>query len=246
MAVTTREELKQYCLRKLGAPALNIDVTDAQLEDRISDALDLFKEQHFDGIDVVYYKHQVTAQDKINRYITMPDNILGAIHLFPIQSTGGRVGDIFDVQYQIAMNDLYNLTTVSMVPYVLTMTQLEVINQILVGQVPIRYNKVGQKLYLDMSWNRVAEGQWLVIEAHQVVDPADAPALWNDRWLLAYATALIKRQWGTNLSKFVGVRLPGDIMLNGPLIFQQAEDEIEQLREELMDRYSWPVIGFVG
>jgi hypothetical protein len=246
MAVTTREELKSYCLRRLGAPTIKIDVTDQQAEDRIDDAIALFHEYHFDGVDHIYYKYQITDTDKINKYITMPANILGAIRVFPIQGSAGRVGDIFDVQYQIAMNDLYNLTNVSIVPYVITMTHLETLNQLLVGEIPVRYNKIGQRFYIDTNWNRFATGAWLLIEAYQVVDPVQYPTMWKDRWLQAYTTALIKQQWGANLSKFSGVQLPGGITLNGPLIYQQASDEVARLTEELHENYQMPIVGMFG
>jgi hypothetical protein len=146
-------------------------------------------------------------------------------------------GDMFDIRYQIAMNDLYNLTTVSMVPYVMTMTHLNVMNEILIGQVPIRSNRRAGKVWLDMDWDRTV-GKFLLIEAHQLVDPEEFTDVWNEHWLKKYATALIKRQWGANLGKFKGMTLPGGMQVNGGEIYLQALNEIEMIERELKEDYT--------
>lgn len=242
MSIQSREEFIEYCLRSLGKPVINIDVHEDQLEDRISEALGKYAEYHFDGTEHVYLKHQVSAQDKINKYIEIPDNIVGAVKIFPLQGTATTGGDIFDVRYQIAMSELYNLTTVSLVPYVMTMTRLNEMNELLVGQVPVRFNRRAGKLWLDMEWNKVPLGHYIVIEAYQLVDPEEFADVWNDNWLKHYATALIKRQWGTNLSKFANMQLPGGIALNGREILQEAKSEIAELDEQLKTNYTMPLL----
>jgi hypothetical protein len=242
MSIQSREEFGEYCLRALGKPVININVHADQLEDRIDEALGKYAEYHFDGTEHVYMKHQVTAQDKINKYIEIPDNIVGAVKIFPLQGTATTGGDIFDVRYQIAMNDLYNLTTVSIVPYVMTMTRLNEMNELLVGQIPVRFNRLAGKLWLDMDWNKVPLGHYIIIEAYQLVDPEEFADVWNDSWLKHYATAVIKKQWGANLSKFANMQLPGGISLNGREIQQEAKSEISELEEQLKTNYTMPLL----
>lgn len=244
--ISSRTDFHEYCLRKLGKPVIDINVTDDQVNDRIDEALKLYWEQHYDGQNQIYYKKQITQEDIDNRYITMPENIIGAVNVFPFTGPGGRMGDIFDIQYQIALNDLYNLTTVSIVPYVMTMTHLNVLQDILVGTPPFRYNRHGNKLYIDTNWNKFNVGEYLLVEAYEVLDPEFYADVWSDRWFINYATALIKLQWGNNLSKFTGVQLPGGVMLNGPGIVQSAEQEIANLNEELRDKYAMPCMDYVG
>ena len=216
MAVpTTRDEFKEYCLRKLGKPVIEINVDEDQVEDRIDEALRYYWDYHFDGTDKVYYKHQVTEQDKTNKYITVPENIIGAVRVFPIADPMVRSDDLFNIRYQIALNDLYTLTSVSMVPYYMVMEHLALITEMLVGQQPIRFNRHKNRVYVDMDWGMINVGEFLLIEAYEVVDPADWSQIWSDRWLQNYTTEKIKYQWGSNLTKFVGMSLPGGVQFNG-------------------------------
>ena len=202
MAVpTSRAEFKENCLRRLGKPVIEINVDDDQVDDRIDEALRYYWDYHFDGSEKVFYKHQVTAQNKIDKYITLPENILGAVSIFDLGSALG-VNNLFNIRYQIALNDLYTLTSVSMIPYYMAMQHIQFLEYILVGKQPIRYNRHTNKLYLDMDWDRVDVGQYLVVEAYEVVNPDTYTDAWSDRWLLRYGACLIKQQWGTNLKKF--------------------------------------------
>ena len=247
MAVpTTRATFKDYCLRRLGAPVIEINVDDDQVEDRIDDALRYYWDYHFDGAEKLYYKHAITPQDKENKYITMPENIIGVVNLFSIADPSIRSDDLFNIRYQIALNDLYTLTSVSMVPYFLVMENLALISEMLVGKQPIRYNKNMNKLYCDMDWGRLNEGEYLLVEAYQVVDPDLYPDVWKDRWMMQYATALIKRQWGSNLTKFTGMQLPGGLTFNGQKIYDDAVREIEDLEKNMISSYSLPVADMVG
>lgn len=245
-APTTRTEFKNYCLRRLGAPVIEINVDDDQVEDRIDDALRYYWDYHFDGAEKLYYKHAITPQDKENKYITMPENIIGVVNLFSIADPSIRSDDLFNIRYQIALNDLYTLTSVSMVPYFLVMENLALISEMLVGKQPIRYNKNMNKLYCDMDWGRLNEGEYLLVEAYQVVDPDLYPDVWKDRWMMQYATALIKRQWGSNLTKFTGMQLPGGLTFNGQKIYDDAVREIEDLEKNMISSYSLPVADMVG
>ena len=243
---TTRTEFKNYCLRRLGAPVIEINVDDDQVDDRIDDALRYYWDYHFDGTEKMYYKHQVTSTDRTNKYIIIPENIIGAVRVFSIADPSIKTDDLFNIRYQIALNDLYTLTSVSMVPYYMVMQHLGVIAELLVGQQPIRYNRHMNKLYVDMDWNKIKDGEYLLIEAYQIVDPEDYSNVWKDQWLMRYTTALIKRQWGSNLTKFTGMTLPGGIQFNGEKIYNDAVQEIAFLEQEMINSYSLPVSDMVG
>ncbi len=247
MAVpTSRAEFKAYCLRKLGAPVLEINVDDDQIEDRIDETLRYYWDYHFDGSDKTYYKHQVTEQNKTDGYITLPENIIGAVRVFPIADPIVRSDDLFNIRYQIALNDLYTLTSVSMVPYYMTMEHLALISELLVGQQPIRYTRHKDRLYVDMDWDKIKAGEYLLVEAYEVIDPDTWTDVWADRWLQNYASAKIKYQWGSNLTKFTGMSLPGGVQFNGEKILEDARQEIEKMEQEMISSYSLPVSDMIG
>jgi hypothetical protein len=247
MAVpTTRTEFKEYCLRKLGKPVIEINVDDDQVEDRIDESLRYYWDYHFDGTEKLYYKHQVTEQNKTDKYITLPENIIGAVRVFPIADPNVRSDDLFNIRYQIALNDLYSLTSVSMIPYYMVMEQLALITEMLVGQQPIRYSRHKDRLYVDMDWGKINVGEFLLIEAYEVIDPSEYVDVWADRWLQNYVTAKIKYQWGSNLTKFTGMQLPGGVQFNGEKIFNDAQQEIEKMEAEMISSYSLPVSDMVG
>lgn len=247
MAVpATREDFKEYCLRKLGKPVIEINIDDDQIEDRIDEALRYYWDYHFDGTDKIYYKHQVTQTDKNNKYITVPENIIGAVRVFPIADPMVRSDDLFNIRYQIALNDLYTLSSVSMVPYYMVMEHLALISEMLVGQQPIRFNRHKNRVYIDMEWNNINIGEFLLIEAYEVVDPTEWSQVWSDRWLQNYTTAKLKYQWGSHLTKFTGVSMPGGVQFNGERILSDAEAEIAKMEQEMISSYSLPVSDMVG
>lgn len=243
---TTRAEFKRYCLRKLGAPVIEINVDDDQVDDRVDEALRYYWDYHFDGSSRVYYKHQITATDKANKYITLPENIIGAVRIFSISDPSVRANDLFNIRYQIALNDLYTLTNVSLIPYYMVMQHLGLLTEMLVGQQPIRYERHKDRLQIDMDWNTMREGEYLLVEAYEVIDPEVWSDAWNDRWLQNYCTALIKRQWGSNLTKFTGLQLPGGVQFNGEKIYDDAVAEITKMEEEMITNFSLPVLDMVG
>lgn len=242
---TNRNEFKEYCLRKLGKPVLQINVTDEQVDDRVDEALKYYWDYHFDGSEKIYYKHQVTDTDKTNKYITLPDNIIGAVNIFPV-GAALNTNNLFNIRYQIALNDLYTLTSISMVPYYMALTHIQLLEQLLVGQQPLRYNRHTNKLYLDMDWDRFDSGNYLIVEAYEVIDPDVYTDAWSDRWLARYATELIKKQWGGNIKKFGGMQMAGGITFNGQQIYDEAHDEIEKLEAEMINSYSLPSNMMIG
>jgi len=241
----SKATFKEYCLRTLGKPVIEINVDDDQVDDRVDEALKYYWDYHFDGSEKTYYKYQITDNDKTNKYITMPENIIGAVNLFPI-GQGLNTNNLFNIRYQIALNDLYTLTSVSMVPYYMALTHVQFLEQMLVGQQPIRYNRNVNRLHIDMDWNIVNTGDYIIVEAYQIVDPDTYADVWKDRWLLRYATCLIKQQWGANLSKFIGMTLPGGIQFNGQKIYDDATRERGELEREMIISYSLPVTDMIG
>ena len=242
---TTRDQFKYYCLRRAGAPVVDINVDDDQVEDRIDEALTFFWDYHFEGSERTFYKYQVTQTDIDNKYITMPENIIGAINLFPVGESLSS-NNLFNIRYQITLNDLYDLTATTMVPYYLAMQHIQFLEQLLVGQQPLRYNRHTNILHLDMAWDIVSPGSYLIVEAYQIVDPAAYSRVWGDRWLLRYASALIKRQWGENLIKYQDVNLPGGMKFNANKIYDDAQKEVEALEQEMYTSWSLPVADAIG
>jgi hypothetical protein len=247
MAVpTTRDEFKEYCLRSLGKPVINIDVEDTQAEDRIDQALRFYYDYHFDGTEKIYYKHQLTQDNIDNQYIDLPENIMGVVKIFEIGDPSTSSGDIFNIRYQIALNDLYTLTNVGLLSYYMTMEHLALVQEMLIGKTPIRYNRHRNRLYIDKDKRALSVDDYLLVEAYEIVDPATYTDVWADRWLQHYTAQLIKRQWGTNLSKFEGMQLPGNITFNGQKLYDDADTEIKRLEEEMINNYSLPVMDMIG
>jgi hypothetical protein len=244
---TTRQEFKDWCLRKLGFPVIEINVEDDQVEDRVDEAMSFYWDYHFDGSSKEYFKWTVSAEDITNRYLVVPENIIGAVKIFDI-GDALSTNNLFNIRYQIALNDLYDLTSFnqSLLTYYTNMQHIQFIEELLVGRQPIRYNRHINKLYIDMDWQRVQVGDRIIAEAYQIVDPETYPDVYKDRWLQNYATAKIKYQWGTNLSKFEGLRLPGDVTFNGSQILQDAAAEIQNLEQEMLTSYSLPVADMIG
>jgi len=243
---SSRQELIDYCLRKLGHPVIEINIDEDQIEDRIDEAFSFYREFHYDAVELVYLKHQVTSADISNQYLTLVDAIVGVTKVFPFTNkTTGM--NIFDIRYQILINDLYSLMSTDLIYYSMVRQHLELINQLLVGQRPIRFNRHMNRLFIDMSWTEdVKENDFLIVECYRILDPNTYTDVYNDRILKKYAAALIKRQWGMNLKKFSGVQLPGGVMLNGQIIYDEAEEEIKEIEDTVRNTYELPVDMFVG
>lgn len=318
----SRKEFKDYCLRKLGAPVLNIMLSEDQIDDRVDEALLYYYDYHFDGSEKVYYKHLITANNRpdsiydltiksggntysntdtisfvggggvnaaasiitngngvitsvnlsnngsgfrttptitintstgtgaeitaeLGGFIPIPENIIGVVNIFDISDAFGT-NNMFNIRYQIALNDLYTLTSVSMIPYYMAMSHLQFLQQLLVGRQPLRYNRHINKAYIDMDWNRLGNGEYLIVEAYRVVDPNDFTNVWGDRWLSRYATCLLKQQMGTVLTRYDGMTLPNGIKFDARKMYDDASLERDALEKEMIYSYSLPVTDMIG
>ena len=299
MAVpNTRETLKQYCLRSLGKPVIDINVDEDQVEDRIDEALQYFAQYHTDGVERMYLKYKVTADDitrlttnkKFNadekgtvaenieletdtntqeegagdiiqesgsalltedstivrtayeetqNYLIVPDSVISVINVFPLSDRANL--NMFDVRYQLRLNDLYDFSSTSIVHYEMTMRHLDFLDHILVGEKPLRFNQLSNRLYIDMDWNEdIDADEFLIIECYRKLDPSSHTNIFDDLYLKRYTTTLIKRQWGQNLSKFSGTAMLGGVTLNGPELFSTALQEQQKLEEEIRTNYEEP------
>ena len=254
---SSKSTFKSYCLRALGFGVIDINVSDDQADDRIDEALQYFSHYHYDGIEKMYLKYQVTADDiaraKTNDttsatdtsdssitasfsegkgFIPMPSSIISVLNIFPFDNTA--TNNMFDIRYQLRLNDLYDFSSTSVVHYEMTMQHLDFLSHILVGEKPLRFQEHQNRLYIDMDWdNDITEGEYLVIECYRKLDPNTYTDMYDDIYLKRYATALIKRQWGANLSKFNGVQMLGGVEMNGAEIFSQATEEIKDIEDKM-------------
>ena len=294
----TRATFKEYCLRNLGKPVIDINVDEDQVEDRIDEAIQYFSQYHTDGVERMYLKYKVTADDKVRlrknndftvfeegtyadnielesgtntdlegagdllgedgkaihlessnlvstkyeenqNYLVIPDSVLSVINIFPLSDRANL--NMFDVRYQLRLNDLYDFSSTSIVHYELTMRHLDFLDHILVGEKPIRFNTLSNRLYIDMDWAEVIDAdEYLIIECYRQLDPTQHTRMFDDIMLKRYATALIKRQWGQNLSKFNGTAMLGGVTLNGPELFSTAISEQQKLEEEIRLNFEEP------
>lgn len=242
----TRDEFKEFCLRRLGAPLLEINVHDDQVEDCIEIALQYYHDYHYDGTKKVYLAHQVTQTDIDNKYISIPETVIGVTSIFDIGDSYST-NNLFNLRYQISLNDLYAFNTGPFAPYYMTFQNVALAEELFVGKQSLRFNRHTNKLYIDMDWeSKVEIGEYIIVEGYEVLDPDTYPDVYNDRWLKRYATAQIKKQWGENLKKFEGLQMPGAVTFNGQKIWDEAVEEITQLEEEMINSYSLPVSDMVG
>ena len=314
---TTRATFKDYCLRRLGHPVIQINVDDDQVEDRIDDALQFFEDYHFDGCEQMYMKHQITQADIDRRWIYCPDPVIFVTGIIPFDQSSSSV-NMFDLRYQLRLHDLYDFTSVSYVSYEITMQHIRTLNLLFSGTPLFRFNRKQNRIFLDIDWSRDLQvGQYVVVECYRAMRPdtvtltgtitgttsnntltgtgtifdqeviendiitlssgqevqirtinsptsitianslttnitantatkAGVTDVWNDKFLKNYATAKIKYQWGTNLSKFAGIQMPGGVTLDGPRIMQEAQVELDKLEEEMYTISSMPSEIFVG
>lgn len=242
----SREELKDWCLRQLGAPVIDINVDDDQVEDRIDEAFQYYQQFHFDGTERTYLKHQLTNTDIANQYIPISDQIIGVTRIFPLAASNATV-NMFDLRYQLRLHELYDFTSTSYVNYVLTMQHIRTLDMLFSGEQPIRFNRHTNKMYLDWNWAQyAAAGEFLIIEGTVITDPDTYTDVYNDRMLKKLAVAYIKRQWGNNMKKFAGMQLPGGVTMNGQQIFNEAQDEIEKIEADIRATYEAPPQFIMG
>jgi len=242
---TSKSTFKTYCLRRLGAPVVEINVDDDQVDDRIDDALDFYRDYHYDGTERTFLKAQVTQADINNGYLTIPETINGVINIFPI-GAGLNTNNMFNLRYQITLNDVYDWSHAQFQNYASSMERIALLQELFVGKQPLRFSRHTDKLHIDMDWSRVNVGEYIIVECYQVIDPDSNTQVWGDWWLRQYATALIKKQWGENLKKFEGLQLPGGVTFNGQNIWNEANEEIQKLEEEVQKRFSMPAMDMIG
>jgi hypothetical protein len=241
----SRQELIDYALRKLGAPVLEINVDEDQIEDRVDEALQKYRDFHMDGQRRVYLPVQVTPTDLTNKYVTLTDNVIYVTRVLPVTNAWSAV-NMFSMKYQMYLNDFYALYKAESLQYYTQMQQyLTEVDQVLNGVQAVQYQRHGNKLYVDMAWSdKLTAGQFILVECYVSLD--DTPEMWNDSWLKRYTTALIKQQWGQNLSKFDGMQLPGGVTINATKTLEDANTEIEALEQSLRDSYELPADFIVG
>ena len=262
MAVpSTKATLKEYCLRALGKPVIDINVDDDQVDDRIDEAVQYFCQYHTDGVERMYLKYLVTAADVTrmttdtsesvtsnsvttawkqgNNFLVVPSTVISVINMFPLSDRANL--NMFDVRYQLRLNDLYDFSSTSIVHYEMTMKHLDFLDHILVGEKPIRFNQLSNRLYIDQDWvNDITADEYIIIECYRKLDPEAHTDIFDDLYLKRYTTTLIKRQWGQNLSKFSGTAMLGGVTLNGPELFSSAIAEQQKLEEEIRSNYEEP------
>ena len=276
----SRQQLIDYCLRKLGAPVLEINLDDDQIDDSVDDAIQLFNERHFDGVERMFLKYKITQADldrgrakgtdgvgivtttatstniagygtttsswyETSNFLQVPDSVVGIEKIFKFD-TSTISGGMFSIKYQLFLNDLYNFNSVELLQYSMVKSYLEDIDFLLTTDKQVRFNKRQDRLYLDIDWGAESLDNFLVLDCYRALDPTSFTQVFNDPFLKLYLTALIKRQWGQNLIKFRGVKLPGGIELNGREIFDDAEREIEGLRSRMFSEYELPPYDFIG
>ena len=277
----TREELITYCKRQLGAPVLEINVADEQVQDLLDDAVQFFQERHFDGVYPAFLKYKITEDDikrgrsrggnddnvgittstatatidggttsfsweETSNYLQVPPEVIGVTKIFHYDGSNTVTNNMFSVKYQLFLNDIYYWGSTEILTYAMVKTYLEDINFLLTTQKQIRFNQRQDRLYLDVDWANVTEGDYIIMECFRALNPADFPRVWNDSFLKRYFTANLKRQWGQNLLKFQGVKLPGGVELNGRQIYDDAEKDLEIIREMMSNTYELPPLDIVG
>jgi len=255
---SSRDQLKEYALRQLGKPVIEINVDDGQLEDRLDEALQYYAQYHYDGIKRTYLKYQYTADDKAritadasesvtknsvtttwsegNNFLVVPESVISVINIFPFSNKGNL--NLFDVRYQLRLNDLYDFSSTSIINYDVVLRHLDFLDHVLVGEKPLRFNQHDNRLHIDMDWkNDLQVGEYLVIECYRKLDPDSFTDVYNDIYLKRYVTALFKKQWGANLSKFGGLQMIGGVSLNGQQIYSEALQDVEKLETEIRSTF---------
>ena len=237
---TTREQLKEHCLRALGAPVIEINIDEDQCEDRVDDALQFYQEFHSDAVIREYLKHELTATDITNSYITVADSVTSVIRMLKINASSGSV--LFDMGYHMRMNDIFMLQGLStqLQSYEQSQQKLSLIDHTLNTEEHIRFSRHINRVHMDEGFGDLVAGEFIVLEVNSIIDPATYADVYNDFYLKKYLTALIKKQWGSNMMKFDGFQLPGGITMNGRQMFEDAVEEIAGLEEECRLMWAMP------
>jgi len=281
MQPSTRQELVTYCKRQLGAPVLEINVADEQIDDILDDSIQYFQERHFDGTIQMFMKYKVTETDikrgrardgrtdnvgivtttataeidggttsfswtETSNYLQVPPSVIGVTKVMHFDGANTVTNNMFSVKYQMFLNDIYYWGSTEILSYAMVKTFLEDLDFALTTQKQIRFNQRMDRLYLDIDWSSLREDDYLVMECYRSLHPDDYNRVWNDSFLKKYATAKIKKQWGQNLLKFQGVKLPGGVELNGRQMYDDAEKELEVIAEMMSNTYELPPLDMIG
>tara|TARA_B100001769_G_scaffold171399_1_gene135055 strand:+ start:782 stop:1645 length:864 start_codon:yes stop_codon:yes gene_type:complete len=283
---TTKQELKDFCLRRLGAPVLEINVSDEQIDDAYDDALQLFQERCYNGVERMYLKHQITQEDidrgkatnedgstntvgivtttatstsisgladpitskwyETSNFIQIPDSVVGIEKIFKFDASTIS-GGMFSIKYQLFLNDVaFNLGYNGLLSYAMTKSYLQDIDMMLTTDKQIRFNQRQDRLYLDIDWGSSVKDNYIIVDCYRALDPTEFTGVFNDPFIKNYLTALIKRQWGQNLIKFQGVKLPGGIELNGRQLYDDAERDLESIISKMSSEYEVPPLDLIG
>ena len=277
----SRTDLINYCKRQLGAPVLEINVADEQIDDLVDDALQYFQERHFDGVTQTFLKYKITQEDidrgrarggsnntagittstatstinassvsfsfeENSNYLQVPPEVIGITKVFKFDGSNTVTNNMFSVKYQLFLNDIYYFGSTEILTYAMTKRYLEDIDFALSTDKFIRFNQRQDRLYLDIDWGSATVDDYLIIDCYRLLDPSSYSRVWNDSFLKRYVTALVKRQWGQNLIKFQGVKLPGGIELNGRQIYDDAQKDLEVIREQMSNTYELPPFDMIG
>ena len=281
---SSRQGLIDYGLRQLGAPVLEINIDDDQIDDLLDDAIQVFNERHFDGVEEMFLKYKFTQADidrgkataetdaditagivtttgtstsisgygtttsnffENTNFIQVPDSVIGIEKIFKFDSSSIS-GGMFSIKYQLFLNDLYYFNSVELLQYSMVKSYLEDIDFLLTPERQVRFNKKQNRLYLDMDFNSITENDFIVIDCQRILNPNDFTKVYNDPFLKMYFTALLKRQWGQNLIKFRGVKLPGGLELNGREIYDDGQRELDAIRQKMQLEYELPPLDFIG
>ena len=277
---SSRTELISYCKRQLGAPVLEINVADEQVDDLVDDALQFFHERHFDGVVQTFLKYKITQEDidrgrsrggntvagivtttasstidgssvnfsfeENSNYIQVPPAVIGINKIFRYDGSNTTTNNMFSVKYQMFLNDMYYFGSTEILTYAMTKRYLSDLDFLLNTEKQIRFNQRQDRLYLDVDFGSLSVNDYIIVDCYRLLDPNDFSRVWNDSFLKKYLTALIKRQWGQNLIKFQGVKLPGGIELNGRQIYDDAQKEIDQIMEKMSNTYELPPFDMIG
>ena len=277
---STRQELVTYAKRQLGAPVLEINVADEQIEDLMDDAIQIYQNRHMDGVELMYLKHQVTqdfldaiqakgndkgtgittttasatitgigtttfSYEENQNFIQIPDAVIGVERVYKLDNRLIST-NMFNINYQLMLNDVYFFSSMELMGYTMTKRYLEDLDHILHPDKQIRFNRRQNRLYLDVDGNSMQADDYIIIRCYRVLNPDDYPKVYNDIFLKRYFTALVKKQWGQNLIKFQGVKLPGGVELNGRQIYEDAMQEIQNLEDKMMLEYELPPLDLIG
>ena len=281
MQPSTRQELVTYCKRQLGAPVLEVNVADEQIDDILDDSIQYFQERHFDGTIQMFMKYKVTETDikrgrardgrtdnvgivtttasatidggttefswtETSNYLQVPPSVIGVTKVMHFDGANTVTNNMFSVKYQMFLNDIYYWGSTEILTYAMVKTFLEDLDFALTTQKQIRFNQRMDRLYLDIDWSSLRADDYLIMECYRSLHPDDYSRVWNDSFLKRYATAKIKKQWGQNLLKFQGVKLPGGVELNGRQMYDDAEKELEVIAEMMSNTYELPPLDMIG